>query len=112
MAPPRGGDLRTPAQRRADALATIVNQVLGAGGLPTVHGVRPHLDEVARRAHAVDPEGLALPLADRLERGPAARAGDRDVGGAGRRGRRPQAHDRVAPPGREPETGAFPPAAP
>src|SRR6185369_13759365 len=34
---------RTPAQRRADALATIINQVLGAGELPTVHGVRPHL---------------------------------------------------------------------
>jgi hypothetical protein len=43
MAPPRGDDLRTPAQRRADALATIINQVLGAGELPTVHGVRPHL---------------------------------------------------------------------
>jgi Domain of unknown function (DUF222) len=43
MAPPRGDDLRTPAQRRADALATIINQVLGAGELPTVHGIRPHL---------------------------------------------------------------------
>jgi hypothetical protein len=43
MAAPKGDDLRTPAQRRADALATIINQVLGAGGLPTAHGVRPHL---------------------------------------------------------------------
>jgi hypothetical protein len=43
MAPPRGDDLRTPAQRRADALADIVAQVLGAGRLPTVHGVRPHV---------------------------------------------------------------------
>src|SRR5689334_16362216 len=43
MAPPKADDLRTPAQRRADALMTIVNQVLGAGELPTVHGVRPHL---------------------------------------------------------------------
>jgi hypothetical protein len=43
MAPPRGDDLRSPAQRRADALTTIINQVLGAGELPTVHGVRPHL---------------------------------------------------------------------
>jgi hypothetical protein len=43
MAPPKGDDPRTPAQRRADALATIINQVLGAGELPTVHGVRPHL---------------------------------------------------------------------
>src|SRR5690349_23211732 len=43
MAPPRGDDLRNPDQRRADALMTIIGQVLGAGGLPTVHGVRPHL---------------------------------------------------------------------
>src|SRR5262245_35265408 len=43
MTPPRGDDLRTTGQRRADALTTIVNQVLGAGRLPTVHGVRPHL---------------------------------------------------------------------
>ena len=43
MTPPRGDDLRTPDQRRADALADIVAQVLGAGRLPTVHGVRPHL---------------------------------------------------------------------
>ena len=43
MAPPRGDDPRTPDQRRADALTTIIGQVLGAGGLPTVHGVRPHL---------------------------------------------------------------------
>src|SRR5690349_14295259 len=43
MAPPRGDDPRTPDQRRADALVTIIGQVLGAGGLPTVHGIRPHL---------------------------------------------------------------------
>src|SRR5262249_46398352 len=43
MAPPRGDDPRTPDQRRADALVTIITQVLAAGELPTVHGVRPHL---------------------------------------------------------------------
>ena len=43
MTPPRGDDLRTPNQRRADALADIVAQVAGRGRLPTVHGVRPHL---------------------------------------------------------------------
>src|SRR5262245_26147787 len=43
MTPPRGNDLRSTGQRRADALTTIVNQVLGAGQLPTVHAVRPHL---------------------------------------------------------------------
>src|SRR5262245_14791199 len=43
MTPPRGDDLRSTGQRRADALSTIVNQVLGAGQLPTVHGVRPHV---------------------------------------------------------------------
>src|SRR5262247_2810237 len=43
MTPPRGDDMRSTEQRRADALSTIVNQVLGAGRLPTVHAVRPHL---------------------------------------------------------------------
>src|SRR5215471_5944514 len=43
MTPPRGDDLRTPDQRRADALITIITQVLGAGELPTIHGIRPHL---------------------------------------------------------------------
>src|SRR6185437_16200014 len=43
MRPPRGDDPRSTDQRRADALVTIIGQVLGAGGLPTVHGVRPHL---------------------------------------------------------------------
>ena len=32
MAPPRGDDLRNPDQRRADALMTIIGQVLGPGG--------------------------------------------------------------------------------
>jgi len=43
MTPPRGDDPRSTDQRRADALMTIIGQVLGAGGLPTVHGIRPHL---------------------------------------------------------------------
>ena len=43
MAPPKGDDPRSTDQRRADALMTIIGQVLGAGGLPTVHGIRPHL---------------------------------------------------------------------
>jgi hypothetical protein len=43
MTPPRGDDPRTPAQRRADALAEMVRQTLGAGRVGTVHGVRPHL---------------------------------------------------------------------
>src|SRR6185437_16678172 len=43
MRPPRGDDPRSTDQRRADALMTIIGQVLGAGGLPTVHGIRPHL---------------------------------------------------------------------
>jgi hypothetical protein len=36
-------DLRTPAQRRGDALAQLVQGVLDGGLLPTVGGVRPHL---------------------------------------------------------------------
>ena len=43
MAPPPSGDLRTPAQRRADAFTELINHALGAGQLPTVHGIRPHL---------------------------------------------------------------------
>jgi hypothetical protein len=65
MAPPHGDDLRTPAQRRADALTTIINQVLGAGDLPTVHGVRPHLGIL------VTPETL-------LSHAPSNQAGDDD----------------------------------
>src|SRR5690349_12022741 len=67
MAPPRDDDLRTPAQRRADALMTIVNQVLGAGELPTVHGVRPHLGIL------VTPDTL-------LSHAPADQAADGDQG--------------------------------
>jgi hypothetical protein len=36
-------DLRTPAQRRADALAQLVQGVLDGGLLPTQGGVRPHV---------------------------------------------------------------------
>jgi len=36
-------DLRTPAQRRGDALARLVQGVLDGGLLPTQGGVRPHL---------------------------------------------------------------------
>jgi hypothetical protein len=43
MRPPTSDDLRTPAQRRADALADLVRGVLAGGALPTVGGTRPQL---------------------------------------------------------------------
>ncbi len=36
-------DVRTPAQRNADALAELIAGVLDGGGLPTTGGVRPHV---------------------------------------------------------------------
>ena len=41
--PPAPDDLRTPGQRRADALAELARRALDHGCLPTVHGQRPHL---------------------------------------------------------------------
>src|SRR5262245_2230273 len=41
MTPPRGDDLRSTGQRRADALSTIVNQVFGAGQVPRAQPLSP-----------------------------------------------------------------------
>jgi hypothetical protein len=41
--PPAGGDPRTPAQRRADALVALARGALDAGRLPQAGGERPHL---------------------------------------------------------------------
>ena len=41
--PPAQGDPRTPAQRRADALADLCRQALDTGDLPEQGGERPHL---------------------------------------------------------------------
>src|ERR1700755_834632 len=41
MEPPAGDDLRTPAQRRADAVVELARLGLTAGTLPTVGGIRP-----------------------------------------------------------------------
>jgi hypothetical protein len=38
-----GGDARTPAQRRADALGEVCHQWLDGAGRPTVAGERPHV---------------------------------------------------------------------
>jgi hypothetical protein len=40
---PATGDDRSPAQRRADALVTICEQVLNGGTAPETGGVRPHV---------------------------------------------------------------------
>jgi hypothetical protein len=41
--PPAPDDMRTPAQRRADALVELARQQLDRGDLPEVGGQRPHL---------------------------------------------------------------------
>jgi hypothetical protein len=43
MRPPTRSDLRTPAQRRADALVDLARLATSSGALPTVGGVRPSL---------------------------------------------------------------------
>src|SRR5262249_58135532 len=42
MGPPAAGELRSPAQRRADALVELARGALREGHLPTVGGGRPH----------------------------------------------------------------------
>jgi hypothetical protein len=104
MTPPRGDDLRTPAQRRADALAEIVTQVLGAGRLPSVHGVRPHLGilitpDTLLDSHSTDPgsgpSGLGAGLSDITSGSWSNRAGpshpdDKDPPGEPSRGGPPR----------------------
>jgi hypothetical protein len=70
MRPPTAEDLRTPAQRRADALVEAFRLLLGQGELPTVAGIRPQVgvlltpamlcygrDRLATEAARTDPPG-------------------------------------------------------
>ena len=43
MRPPGPDDLRTPGQRRADALVDLARRALAQGNLPTVGGMRPQV---------------------------------------------------------------------
>src|SRR5262249_16986457 len=43
MGPPAAGELRSPAQRRADALGELARGALRDGEVPTVGGVRPQV---------------------------------------------------------------------
>ena len=43
MRPPGPDDLRTPGQRRADALVDLARRALAQGDLPTVGGMRPQV---------------------------------------------------------------------
>ena len=43
MRPPGPDDLRTPAQRRADAAGELARLALNQASLPSVGGVRPHV---------------------------------------------------------------------
>ena len=60
--PPADGDTRTPAQRRADALADLCRQTLDTGQLPEQGGEKPHLLVLVgvERLHPTDhPAGMA-----------------------------------------------------
>jgi hypothetical protein len=111
MTPPRGDDPRSTDQRRADALMTIIGQVLGAGGLPTVHGVRPHLGILITPetllSHAASDQTTGETVLDRIrhEFGPAENTVERSAD------RGPQA-DQSPPPDRNddgPPTAAHDP---
>ena len=60
--PAPGGDTRTAAQRRADALVELATRQLQGGALPAVGGQRPHLTVTAS--------------VETLERRPGSQAGD------------------------------------
>lgn len=47
LTPPSAGDLRRPAQRRADALVDLARTALDAAALPATGGERPHLTVTA-----------------------------------------------------------------
>jgi hypothetical protein len=61
MRPPGPDDMRTAAQRRADALVELARQALTRGDLPTVGGVRPQLG-ILLTPTALFGQGLASPL--------------------------------------------------
>jgi hypothetical protein len=78
MVPPGPDELRTPAQRRADALVDLARGALGDGRLPTVGGVRPQVavlvtpQTLTRHAgdeagHGADVDLPMLPQAAHLE---------------------------------------------
>ena len=71
-------DDRTPSQRNADGLATMLDLFLASGAAPTEGGVKPHLvlttklrDLVAGKAEAPDPERFCESAPFRLEWGGA-----------------------------------------
>ena len=70
-----GDDPRSPAQRRADALAEICRQWLDHSGRPSLGGERPHvsitLDVDALRTAGAAPTAPAPPSAERMAAGTA-----------------------------------------
>jgi hypothetical protein len=61
---PLPGDMRSPAERRADALVELAVRQLQGGSLPSVHGQRPHLMLTASvDALAGSPQAMPAELA-------------------------------------------------
>lgn len=60
------GDVRTPEQRRADALVTIARLTLDSGTAPMVGGVRPHVTVVVSAATLERRQGAPPARLDRL----------------------------------------------
>jgi hypothetical protein len=56
MGPPVAGELRSPAQRRADALVELARGALREGGVSTVGGVRPQVAVLVPAQRLVDRE--------------------------------------------------------
>jgi hypothetical protein len=59
MTPPGTDELRTPAQRRADALVDLARGALREGRLPTVGGVRPQVAVLLSPQNLLNPQNLA-----------------------------------------------------
>jgi hypothetical protein len=72
LLPPAGGEARTPAQRRADALVELCRCVLREGRAPTVGGARPQVALVLPAPSAAPAAGGARPWLEWLGELPAA----------------------------------------
>lgn len=66
--------LRSPAQRRHDALDALVRTALDSGSVPTAGGVRPHIHAVVDLATLIGADGLAVRTPRLTRTGPVAPA--------------------------------------
>src|SRR5262249_43386845 len=80
MGPPAAGELRSPAQRRADALVELARGALREGHVPTVGGVRPQVAVLVPAARLVDQERDTDPDGTASDGAASDGAGPRDAG--------------------------------